>query len=548
MRKSTIGIIAASLTIICLFTYFFISITNNKEAVAQGTTKTNKATVVKTASVESGDITQRLSLVGSIEARSQVLVFAKIPGKIEKLNVEIGDSVNKNDVLAVVEHEELKLSVKQAEAALKAAKAGLNQAQKLSKIKVMSQVRQAKAGLAAAKAGYEQVKDISATRTDTQIAQAEAGLEAIKANLQKIKEGAREEEKKQVKATVKQAKAGLDNAESNYERMQKLFEQGAISKQTFEGIETQYTVAKAQHKAAIQQLELVKKGAREEDIQAVEAQVKQAEAGLKLAKKMANTKSWEKDIARAKAGVEQAEAGLEAAMALKDAKSWETEITGAETSVEQAKVGLELARKKLSDATITASISGIVSKRNVDLGDMASPQAPIFEIVDMDTVKAKVSVIESDLHKIKVGNEARVSVDAVSEEVKGEVTNISPTLSPKTRNATVEITVENPEHKLRPGMFAKASVIIEKHTSVSLVPSSAVVYEDEKPFVYTVAEVAKTSGNINIAKMVSVQTGFSSDSEDMIEIISGLSSQDKVVVAGHFGLKDGTRVRVQSKS
>lgn len=545
MRKSLFGIIATSLIIICLFAYFLIGRTNNspyiKEASAQeDKSSSQKAPMVETESVKSGDINQELSLVGGIEAKSQVFVFAKIPGKVKELKVDMGDSVKKGDVLAVVEHEELALNVRQAKAALKAAKAGLNQAKKLSKIKVMSQVRQAEAGLAAAKAAYEQVKELSFTRTETQMAQAEAGLEAIKANLKKIKEGAREEERKQVEATVEQAKANLENAKANYQRMKKLFEQNAISKQTFQGVETQYNVAKAQYEAAKQQLKMVEEGARKEDIQAVEAQVKQAEAGLELAKQTAETESWKKDIARAEAQVKQAEAALETAEALKEAESWEADITNAETAFERAQVALELAQKKLSDATITAPISGIVSKRNVDLGDMVSQQVPAFEVVSMDVVKAMVSVIESDLYKINVGNEAMINVDALSESVKGKVTKVSPTLDPMTRNATVEITIQNPEYKLKPGMFARASVITEKHVSAKLIPSSAVVYEDEQAFVYTV--------NNNIAKKVSVQTGFSSESEDMIEIISGLSSQDKVVVAGHFGLKDGTRVRVQSKS
>jgi HlyD family secretion protein len=527
MRKSLIGIIAASLII----TFFLV--------YGQSTSSqtTEKATLVEVAPVEVGDITQELSLVGDIEARAQVLVFPKIPGKIQKLNVEVGSSVRKGDVLAVVEHKELELGVKQAEAALKAAQAGLEQAKALSQIKIMSQVRQAKAGLSAAKAAFDQVNDISFTRTTTQIAQAEAGLEAIKASLKKIKEGAREEERKQVEAAVEQAKAGLENAEINYERMKKLSEQGAISKQTFEGIETQYTVAKAQYEAATQQLKLINEGARAEDIQAVEAQVKQAEAALQMAKTMADTKSWEKDIVLAKAQVEQAEAGVEMAMALEEAKSWEAEITGAETAVEQAKVGLELAQQQLSDATITAPISGIISQRNAELGGMAAQQAPVFEIVDMDVVKAKVSVIEAELSKIKLGDEALISVEAFPEPVKGKVTLISPTLEKMSRTATVEISIDNKDYKLKPGMFARAKIIYDKHTSTLLAPSSAIVYKDGKTFAYAVRS--------DVAKMASVQIGFTSADKDKTEIISGLSSGDKVIVSGHFGLKDGAKVQVK---
>jgi len=543
MRKSLIGTIAASLTIILLFAYLlaksgtssYVRTASAQENTVAGTTK---ATLVETVKVEIGDIAKELSLVGDIEARARVFVFPKIPGKIQALNVEVGSVVSEGDVLAVVEHKELNLNVRQARAALKAVETALDQTKALSKIKIISQVKQAQAGLSAAKAAFDQVKDISFTRTTTQIVQAEAGLEAIKASLKKIKEGAREEERKQVEAIAIQAKAGQDNAKINYERMEKLFDQGAVSKQTLEGLETQHTVAKAQYGAATQQLKLINEGAREEDIQAVEAQVKQAEAALQLTKKMADTKSWEKDIALAEAQVKQAEAGLEATIALEKAKSWEADIIGAETTVEQAKVALELALQRLSDATITAPISGVVSKRNVDRGGMAAPQAPIFEIADMDVVKAKVNLIESDLFKVKQGNDALISVEALQKPVKGKVTLISPTLDRMSRTAMVEISIDNKAHTLRPGMFARAKVVYDKHTATLLVPSSAVVYKEENTFVYT--------AHNNTAKIVSVKTGFTSADGNKTEIISAeLSSEDEVIVSGHFGLKDGAKIQVK---
>ena len=404
---------------------------------------------------------KELSLVGDIEARTAVMVFPRVPGKVLELNVEVGSVVRKDEVLAVVEHEELELGVRLAKAVLEAAKAGLRQTEAMAEVTVISNLRQAQAGLSAAQITLQQVKDLSFTQTTTQIAQAAAGLEAIEASMKKIKDGARAEEKKQVEASVQQAKAGLSNAESNYERMKKLYEEGAVSKQTLEGLETQYTVAKAQHDAATQQLNLVNEGARAEDILAVEAQVRQAQAALKMAKKLEETKSWEKDIALAEAQVEQAEAVLKMAMASYESESWKDEIMRVEMSMEQAKVALALAQKQLSDATIKAPISGIISRRNVELGGMAAPQAPVFEIIDINVVKAKVSIIEADLYKIKLGAEAMVSVDALEEPARGEITLISPILDRMNRTTTVEISIENMDHRLKPGMFARAHIASE---------------------------------------------------------------------------------------
>ncbi len=442
MPKPIIGTIAISLAIIGFFAYLHSQYENVSYA-------------------QTVPVQKELSLVGDIEARSAVMVFPRVPGKILELNVEVGLAVRKDEVLAVVEHEELELGVRQAQAVFRAAEAGLRQTKAMAKVTVISNVRQAQAGLSAAQIALEQVRDLSFTQTTTQIVQAEAGLEAIEASMKKIKEGARAEEKKQVEASVAQAKASLSNAESNYERMKKLYEEGAVSKQTLEGLETQFTVAEAQYEAATQQLKLVNDGAREEDVQAVEAQVRQAQAALQMAKKLEDTKSWEKDIALAEAQVEGAEAILKMAMASEESESWKDEIIRVEMSVEQAKVALDLAKKQLSDATIRAPISGIISRRNVELGGMASPQAPVFEIIDIDTVKARVSIIESDLYKIKLGDEAMVSVDALEEPARGEVTLISPILDRMNRTTAVEISIDNRDHKMKPGMFARARIASE---------------------------------------------------------------------------------------
>jgi multidrug resistance efflux pump len=439
MHKRTNGLLIIVLFSISLFVQF---------ADAQ-TEKNNNSNTISGKS---------LSLVGEITAQSQISVFTKIPGKIEKLNVEVSDHVRKGDILAIVEHDELELGVRQAKAVLETAKSGLVQAKALSEINVTSKVTQAQAGLSSAKATYEQAKALSYTRTTTQIAQAEAGLEALKATMKKIKAGARDQEKKQVESLVEQAKAGMENAKSNYDRTKQLFDQGAVSKQTLDALETQYTVANSQYEAAGQQLNLINDGAREEDIEAVEAQIKQAESGIVLVKKLEETKNWEKDIAMAEALVSQAEANLKLATAAQESKSWEADITKAEMGVEQAKVALELAEKQLSYATITAPISGIVSRREIDLGGMASQQFPIFEIVDMDVVKAKVNVVEANFYKVKIGDAASVSVDALQQSTKGKVTLISPVIDKMTHTTPIEITIDNKDYKLKPGMFARVKI------------------------------------------------------------------------------------------
>ena len=97
---------------------------------------------------------------------------------------------------------------------------------------------------------------------------------------------------------------------------------------------------------------------------------------------------------------------------------------------------------------------------------MASPQAPVFGLININAVKAKVSITESDLYRIKLGDEALVSVDALREPVRGKVALISPILDRMSRTTTVEISIDNKDYKLKPGMFARAKVTVSHEGSI----------------------------------------------------------------------------------
>ncbi len=486
-----------------------------------------------------GEIRSELQLSGTIEANSRVTVFPEVPGKIIQMDVEEGARVTKGQMLAVIEHAELRLQVRQAEAAMRAAETALNQAQKLAKVRVQSQINQAKAQLASTTIALQQVEDLSQTRTTSQVEQAKAGLESLKANLDKIKRGARDEDLRQAEAALAGAKASLTNARNNHKRMKKLFENGAISKQSFESAKTQLDIAKSQYEVANEQRALIQNGARLEDIQAMEAQVAQAEAALKLAYAQADTKTWEKDRALAQSQVEGARATLEAAEALAAAKSWEAEIIAAETALEQAKIAQKLAQEHLDDATITAPIAGILSMRYLDLGGLAAPTAPIFEIVDIDTVKATVSVIEADLSKLDPDNqEAWIEVDALAQPVTGKISLISPVLDQASRSAKVEITIDNALLRLKPGMFAKVRIPVEIHENALLLPRSAII-EDNVKKIQTVFVVADGR-----SKRRQVKIGLAESSR--VEITNGLSEGEQVVIAGQHTLKDGEEVTVMN--
>ena len=483
-----------------------------------------------------GEIRLEHQLSGTIQAASQVSVYPKIAGRLITLNVDEGDRVEKDAPLGTVEYEELQLSVQQAEATLESAETAYSQAKLLAKVRVHTQITQAKAQFEAAEIALQQVIDLSEIRTVTQIEQAQAGLESLVANLQKIKSGARAEDRRQAEAGLNQADANLANAKSNHVRMTQLFENGAISQQSLESAKTQLDIAMAQHKIATEQLQLIDNGARVEDIQAMEAQVEQAEASLRLAQTQAETKTWEKDIELARSQLETARAGLVAAEALGEAKSWEAEITSAKTGHTQASVALKLAQKRLKDATIYAPISGVIAKRSLDLGGMALPAAPLFEIVNIDTVIASVDVIETQLSELTLNQQATIEIDGIDTPMSGAITFISPTLQAARRTATVEVHIDNPEGTLKPGMFAKVTVPIKVHTDALLIPRVSLIenVNTKTQNIFVIED--------NVSRRRAVEIGLLQGG--VAEVLSGLMDGEAVVTAGQHSLKDGEEVRV----
>jgi RND family efflux transporter MFP subunit len=494
---------------------------------------------VEVQTVKRGMIQNELAFVGNIIADAEVTVFPKTMGRIEKMMVDEGSNVTKGAVLAKLEDKELSLRVRQAEVGLDTAKTAYSQAKALAEVRTKSQVAQAEAGLLGAEASLKQVQDIAKTRVSSQLDQAQASLDALKTNLKKIKDGARPEEKKQVEATVQQARAGMENAQADLDRIEKLYNDGAVSKQTLDAARTRTTVANAQFDMASQQLKLVETGARAEDIQAMELQIKAAGSGLEIARSMSDSKSWEQDIEMAKSRYNQAKSALEVAQSFEKAKSWEAEIAGAEAGVKQAETMVALAKEALGYATVTAPISGTISKSNLDTGGMASPAMPIFTIVNANNVKAVIDVPEANLTKISLNKKAFVSTVNLSEPLDGQITLISPVIKPMTRTATVEISIDNSAHKLKPGAFARVTIPLDVSKDTTIVSRSAVLEEKGKD-----SANGKYLFVVENDKAIRRKVEVGLTQGDILEILSGVQAGEKVVISGQNLLKDSGKVKI----
>ncbi|MFA5038829.1 MAG: efflux RND transporter periplasmic adaptor subunit [Candidatus Omnitrophota bacterium] len=187
-------------------------------------------------------------------------------------------------------------------------------------------------------------------------------------------------------------------------------------------------------------------------------------------------------------------------------------------------------------APVESPIAGIVGRLLVDIGSNVSTSTPVALVVDMDKAQINLSIPELYVPKISVGQEAKIMTDAYPGEIfSGKVSQVSPVLDKETRSAPIEILIDNPDHRLKPGMFAKAGLVMEEHIRALTVLKEAVLGSEGAFYVY-VAEDGK-------ARKQTVKTGLRIGSS--IEITEGLKANDKIVIMGQQKLIDGANITIE---
>lgn len=211
--------------------------------------------------------------------------------------------------------------------------------------------------------------------------------------------------------------------------------------------------------------------------------------------------------------------------------------------VEQLKMQLDVLKENynnlLENVNLTAPISGVITARNYDSGDMYKGGAEIVTINQMQPVKILVNMTEENFSKIKKGQTVNISVDAIpGETFKGAINIIYPTLDAATRTFPVEISINNPANKVRPGMFARTTFKLGTANHV-LVPDVAVQKQmgSGDHFVYTYKNGKVTYCKVETGRVIG----------DQIEIKSGVEDGAMVCVSGLSKLTDGAEVNVIAK-
>ncbi len=413
------------LLIIIMAIFLFIQTSNRiykkrQEIASSPQIQVERIIPVQVTRVQRGEIKSFLTVSGLIEPKEIVRVFAKNPGQVKDVLVHEGDLVKKGDILMHLDDEQIRL----------------------------------------------------------QVAQAKANLDVVQSSLEKIKAGARPQEISQAEAAVHQAKINLDSAEENYQKMQKLFSEGAVSEQQLDQNKNNYEIAKAQYQVASESFKLVTEGASLQDIKTVEAQVRQAQSAL------------------------------------------------------------ELAQSQLNNSIVKAPMGGKITSISVKTGELVSSAMPLLSILDTDELFVKTGISEKDIASIHIGQEAEIFIDAFSgDSFLGEVASKGVMVDPGSKTMEIKIKIVNPHIDIPVGMFARANILIANNPDTLIIPSTALTRRSEGLHVFVLDEdddtVRKRSINTGITQGNQVEVIEGLQEDEIIVILGNIALEegDRVRIA-----------------
>lgn len=201
-------------------------------------------------------------------------------------------------------------------------------------------------------------------------------------------------------------------------------------------------------------------------------------------------------------------------------------------TIRQYEAQLKKARADFANTVVRAPFSGVITSKSVNPGEMVSPTVPVISIVNLDTVVVQANVSEDQVNMIQAGQELEVKVGSVRQEpFNGTVTNIAQAASPTTKAYPVKITIKNPLHLLKPGMFAEVTLSTSNEEGI-IIPVEALMQDEGGSFVWVLDN--------GLAARRGVAAG-QSDGKYVI-IKSGLSEGETVATTGTDTLSEGMKV------
>lgn len=320
-----------------------------------------------------------------------------------------------------------------------------------------------------------------------QLAQARAARQAAAARLDEALAGSRPQEIERARAALEEAEANLQTAKVNLDRALRLHERGVLAKQALDEAQNAHDVAAAQVKVARKSFELAQLGPRAEQIQLARAQLAEADASI----------AW-----------------------------WETQ---------------------LENTIIRAPVSGTVLERLVEKGEMVTTgyvsgrgaKSAFVSIADLKDLEVEIDINESDIPRIHLEQECSVSPESYPDKkYPARVREIAPEANRQKATIQVKVAIQNPDEYLRPETNAKVS-FLEPRTELPANPKSRVLVPRAAirpgPALFLVRDGRAIANSITLG----------AEHQDRVEVTSGLSGGEQVIVGGFEGLTSGTKVRVK---
>jgi membrane fusion protein (multidrug efflux system) len=207
----------------------------------------------------------------------------------------------------------------------------------------------------------------------------------------------------------------------------------------------------------------------------------------------------------------------------------------AQANVESAIGARDVAQKAVSDTTIRAPISGLVSSRTVQPGEKVSTDNKLLDIINLRQLESAVPA--SDIMNVALGQEVSVNIEGLTAPMNGTVARINPATQSGSRSILTYIRIDNPQGMLRAGMFAEATLTLAKKVDVLSVPYASVHEDNETSYVYAVE-------NQKIVRhAVTLGLRGTTDQGQAVEVIKGLTAGATIIRSNLGVLKEGTPVR-----
>ena len=210
----------------------------------------------------------------------------------------------------------------------------------------------------------------------------------------------------------------------------------------------------------------------------------------------------------------------------------------AKANVDSAKGALDVAQKALNDTVIKAPIDGMISSRTIEPGEKISTDNKLLEVVDLRQMELEAPVPTADILKVQLGQDVEVNAEGLPQAVHGQVVRINPATQSGSRSIMVYVRIANPQGLLRAGMFAEASLTLQRKSDVLSVPQSAVQNDADGAYVYAI-----DNGKLQRRKIQPGMRGMNANG-NAVEVVAGLQSGARIVKANLGMLNAGVTVRI----